>query len=48
MGKIRGTVHPCIPEHIAIQLQLRELERREVILADGHQPTPARRRTGMA
>ena len=31
-----GTVHPCIPEHIVIQLQLRELEQREVILADGH------------
>jgi hypothetical protein len=28
MGKIRGTVHPCIPEHIAIQLQLREQEQR--------------------
>ena len=32
-----GAVHLCIPEHIAIQLQLRELEQREVILADGHQ-----------
>ena len=31
-----GTVHPCIPEHIVIQLQLRELEQREVILANGH------------
>ena len=31
-----GAVHLCIPEHIAIQLQLRELEQREVILADGH------------
>ena len=27
--------HLCIPEHIAIQLQLRELEQHEVILADG-------------
>ena len=36
MGKIRGTVHPCISKHIVIQLQLRELEQREVILADGH------------
>ena len=32
-----GAVHLCIPEHIAIQLQLRELEQREVILAGGHQ-----------
>jgi clan AA aspartic protease len=31
-----GAVHLCIPEHLAIQLQLRELERREVVLADGH------------
>jgi hypothetical protein len=29
-------VHLCIPEHIAIQLQLRELEQREVIQAYGH------------
>ncbi|NDG73747.1 MAG: clan AA aspartic protease [Synechococcaceae bacterium WB8_1B_136] len=29
-------VHLCIPEHLALQLQLRELERREVVLADGH------------
>ena len=50
MGLIHGTdqlsnpsrpraVHLCIPEHIAIQLQLRELEQREVILADGHRRT---------
>jgi clan AA aspartic protease len=26
----------CIPEHLAIQLNLAELERREVVLADGH------------
>jgi hypothetical protein len=29
-------VHLCIPEHLAIQLSLSELERREVVLADGH------------
>ena len=29
-------VHLCIPEHLAIQLNLSELEKREVILADGH------------
>ena len=50
MGLIHGTallsnpsrpraVHLCIPERIAIQLQLRELEQREVILADGHRRT---------
>jgi clan AA aspartic protease len=30
-----GALHLCIPEHIALQLQLNELEKREVILADG-------------
>ena len=30
-----GAVHFCIPEHIALQLQLKELEKREVTLADG-------------
>jgi hypothetical protein len=25
-------VHLCIPEHVALQLQLRELEKREVVL----------------
>ena len=30
-----GAVHLCIPEHVALQLRLRELERREVVLADG-------------
>ena len=30
-----GELHLCIPEHLAIQLQLEELERREVTLADG-------------
>jgi len=34
-----GAVHLCIPEHVAIQLQLRELEKREVVLADGHRRT---------
>ena len=34
-----GAVHLCIPEHLALQLQLRELERREVVLADGHRRT---------
>jgi clan AA aspartic protease len=31
-----GAVHLCIPEHLAIQLQLQALEQREVVLADGH------------
>ena len=30
-----GAVHLCLPEHLVIQLQLRELEQREVVLADG-------------
>jgi clan AA aspartic protease len=30
-----GAMHLCIPEHIAIQLQLTEKEKREVTLADG-------------
>jgi len=34
-----GAVHLFIPEHIAIQMQLRELEQRGVILADGHRRT---------
>jgi len=34
-----GAVHLCIPEHLAIQLSLSELERREVGLADGHRRT---------
>ena len=34
-----GAVHLCIPEHLAIQLCLAELERREVVLADGHRRT---------
>jgi clan AA aspartic protease len=36
-----GAVHLCIPEHVAIQLQLRELEQREVLLADGRRRTVA-------
>ena len=31
-----GAIHLCIPEHLAIQLDLKELERREVTLANGH------------
>ena len=34
-----GAVHLCIPEHMALQLSLGELERREVVLADGHRRT---------
>src|SRR5262245_17126994 len=30
-----GALHLCLPEHIALQLQLKELEKREVTLADG-------------
>ncbi|GFE68041.1 clan AA aspartic protease [Chroococcus sp. FPU101] len=30
-----GAVHLCIPEHIQIQLQLTEIDRKEVTLADG-------------
>ncbi len=30
-----GAVHLCIPEHIQIQLQLKEIDRKEVTLADG-------------
>ena len=30
-----GSVHLCIPEHIRIQLQLDESDKKEVILADG-------------
>lgn len=30
-----GAIHLCIPEHIKIQLQLEEVDRKEVILADG-------------
>jgi clan AA aspartic protease len=30
-----GALHLCIPQHVALQLQLSELEKREVTLADG-------------
>ena len=30
-----GALHLCIPEHVAIQLQLDELEKPEITLADG-------------
>ena len=31
----RGALHLCIPEHVALQLQLDELEKREITIADG-------------
>ncbi|MFZ0406760.1 MAG: clan AA aspartic protease [Cyanobium sp.] len=34
-----GAMPLCIPEHLAIQLSLAELERREVVLSDGHRRT---------
>lgn len=34
-----GALHLCLPEHMAIQLNLRELEHREVTLANGHRTT---------
>jgi clan AA aspartic protease len=30
-----SALHLCIPKHVAIQLELKELEKREVTLADG-------------
>lgn len=30
-----GAVNLCVPEHVAVQLELAELERREVTMADG-------------
>jgi clan AA aspartic protease len=30
-----GAVHLCIPEHVRIQLKLEEIDKKEVILADG-------------
>ena len=30
-----GALHLCIPEHIALQLQLDELEKRKITIADG-------------
>ncbi len=36
-----GAITLCIPEHIVVQLELREIERREVATADGkHIPVP--------
>jgi len=32
-----GAMHLCIPEHVALQLQLQEHEKRAVTLADGSQ-----------
>ena len=34
-----GAVHLCLPEHIAIQLKLAELQQREMALANGHRIT---------
>lgn len=34
-----GAVHLCLPEHLAIQLDLKELEQREVTLASRHRIT---------
>lgn len=30
-----GAVHLCIPEHVKLQLELEEIDKKEVILADG-------------
>ncbi|HEY4760826.1 MAG TPA: clan AA aspartic protease [Thermoguttaceae bacterium] len=30
-----GSVHLCIPEHVRIQLELEEIDKKEVTLADG-------------
>lgn len=30
-----GSVHLCIPEHIRIQLELQEIDKKEITLADG-------------
>jgi clan AA aspartic protease len=30
-----GALHLCIPEHVAVQLALDELEKREITIADG-------------
>lgn len=30
-----GSVHLCIPQHVAIQLRLEEYDRKEVVIADG-------------
>ena len=36
-----GALLLCIPEHLALQLELPELEKREVVLANGHRATCA-------
>ncbi|MDX1920453.1 MAG: clan AA aspartic protease [Candidatus Caenarcaniphilales bacterium] len=30
-----GALHLCIPSHLVLQLELQEIEKREVVLADG-------------
>src|ERR1051326_118640 len=30
-----GALHLCIPSHVALQLKLEELQKREVVMADG-------------
>jgi clan AA aspartic protease len=35
-----GAVHLCIPEHIQIQLQLEEINKKDVTLADGEKLVP--------
>ena len=30
-----GSVHLCVPEHVALQLRLEEYDRKEVVIADG-------------
>ena len=30
-----GALHLCIPQHVAVQLKLEELEKREVVVSDG-------------
>ena len=36
-----GALYLCIPEHVAIQLDLKELERRELTFADGRKTMAA-------
>ena len=36
-----GALHLCIPKHVQIQLELEELDKKEVVLADGsHEVVP--------
>lgn len=30
-----GAVHLCVPEHVAVQLRLEEIDKKEAIIADG-------------